>query len=107
MPSVSLLPFIEAAFYKELYGKDVLDSKDMKKLFKQLLIKKDDYIKEEEWRMMSPNHRIEVPIISAVYAGYKMPDENLKLLKTICKDKKIKLFKQHPSLLGKFEFDLI
>lgn len=106
MPKVPLLPFIKKAFYKELYGKDVCDDAE-RKLFKQLLIKKNDYCSEEEWRIISSESRIPFPLISAIYAGDLISDDDLSALKSICEEKHIELYKQRFSLVGNMRFDLI
>ncbi len=94
MPRVPLLPFIECAFNKDLYGKrtDIRDTQ--KKLYKQLLVKKYEYRGEEEWRILSTSQRIEFPVISAVYMGYKILDVHEQRLMDICTRKNIPLYKQ-------------
>lgn len=107
MPKVPLLPFIQKSFYKKLYNKDISIKDDEKKLFKQLIIKKHDYSNEEEWRIISSEQKIDFPIISAVYAGCKISDDNLNRLKTICKTKGILLYKQVLTLSGDIRFNRI
>ena len=94
LPRVPLLPFIERSFYKDLYGKDTDIFDAAKKLYKQLLIKKEEYCSEEEWRILSATQRIEFPIISAVYMGYKITDKHAHRLMAICAQKNIPLYKQ-------------
>ena len=107
MPKVPLLPFIEKIFYKDLYGKDISTFDASKKLFKQLLIKKYDYLAEEEWRIISSEHKISFPFISAVYAGEKISLNNLDRLKEICGKYGYSLYKQRFSLNGEIKYDLI
>lgn len=107
MPKVPLLPFIEKIFYKELYEKDISVFDASKKLFKQLLIKKHDYKQEEEWRVISSEHKITFPFISAIYAGEKMPENTFERLKEICTEYGYKLYKQSFSLTGEIDYDLI
>lgn len=107
MPKVPLLPFIEKSFYKELYGKDISVYDAESKLFKQLLVKKYDYSSEEEWRIISSENRISFPLISAIYAGYLISDDDLSVLKSICVEKQINLYKQCFSLVGNMKFDQI
>lgn len=107
MPKVPLLPFIEKIFYKELYGKDISTFDASKKLFKQLLIKKRDYLQEEEWRIISSEHKISFPFISAVYAGEKMPENTFERLKEICAKHRYRLYKQRFTLIGEINYDLI
>lgn len=108
MPRVPTLPFLEYAFYKEIYGReiDVFDAN--KKLYKQLFVKHYDYHSEEEWRIVSNSNIIHFPILSAIYAGFLVSDENLEILKDICREKNIPLYKQHLNNTGnKFYFDKI
>lgn len=107
MPKVPLLPFVEKAFIKALYGRNVSIADTERKLLKQLLIKKSDYCSEEEWRIVSSKQKVEFPLVSAVYAGYKISDENIKRLKSICGEKGITLCKQRFSVVGDMVFDLV
>ena len=107
MPKVPLLPFIEKVFYKELYGKDVSSFDASKKLFKQLLIKKHDYMQEEEWRIISSEHKIKFPFISAIYAGEKISENTFERLKEICIKCGYSLYKQRFTLTGEINYDLI
>ena len=107
MPKVPLLPFIEKSFYKELYGKEINIHDAECKLFKQLLVKKYDYSGEEEWRIISSENRISFPLISAIYAGYLISDDDLSVLTSICVEKQIDLYKQCFSLVGRMQFDQI
>lgn len=99
-PKVPLLPFIQREFDKVLYDRerDILPS--IKQLTKQLISKKYDYRAEEEWRILAPSNRIEFPIISAVYAGHKICDEDLNRLVDCCKLIGVPLYKQQ---LGLFD----
>ena len=94
MPRVPLLPFFEHKFYLDLYGRKIDISESVKKLYKQLLCKNYDYRAEEEWRLIADTNRIPFPLISAVYAGYKISDENLNKLKKYCSVNGIPLYKQ-------------
>lgn len=107
MSKVPLLPFIKKAFYKELYSEDVCDNGAEIKLFKQLLVKKNDYCGEEEWRIISSESMIPFPLISAIYAGYLISGADLSALKSICEENQIDLYKQRFSLIGDMKFDLI
>lgn len=99
-PKVPLLPFIQREFDKALYNRerDILPS--IKQLNKQLVSKKYDYRAEEEWRILTPNNRIEFPLISAVYAGYRIREEDLNRLGDCCKLIGVPLYKQQ---LGVFD----
>lgn len=108
LPKVPLLPFIERAFYRDLYGKDTDIFDATKKLFKQLLAKKNEYHSEEEWRILSSQQRIEFPLISAVYMGYKIADEHAQHLRKICEEKSIPLYRQKFNpLTGTMCFELV
>ena len=106
MPKVPLLPFIERVFFKALYNENVPIDDAAKKLFKQLLIKKEEYSGEEEWRIISSTNRIVFPLISAVYMGYKISDESVQRLEEICIRKSIPLYRQNfNSYTGKMQFE--
>ncbi len=108
LPKVPLLPFIERAFNKDLYSRDTDIFDAAKKLYKQLLIKKEEYCSEEEWRILSSTKHIEFPIVSAVYMGYKIDDKNAQRLADICERKHIPLYKQEFNLFtGKMLFELV
>jgi len=110
-PKVPMLPFIKMAFYRYFYDKneknpDILDT--VKKLYLQLLTKGWDYRAEEEWRILSTTQRIEFPVISAVYMGYRIADEHEQRLRDICARKNIPLYKQFfDSITGTMRFDLV
>lgn len=107
-PKVPLLPFIEQAFYKDLYGKSKNITPTLKCLYKQPLCKQYDYRAEEEWRILATKNKIPFPFLSAVYAGYKISDNNLNKLKAICINKSIALYKQSfNSFDGNMIFDKI
>lgn len=108
LPKVPMLPFIERAFNRDLYGKetDVFDA--AKKLYKQLLIKKEEYRSEEEWRILAGAQRIEFPVISAVYMGYKIKAEHAQKLMAICEQGDIPLYKQEFNpFTGSMNFSLV
>lgn len=108
LPKVPLLPFIERAFYKDLYSRDTNIFDAAKKLYQQLLIKKEDYHSEEEWRVLSSTQRIEFPIVSTVYMGYKIDDMSAQRLADICGRKHIPLYKQEINpFTGKMHFELV
>lgn len=94
LPKVPMLPFIERAFNRDLYGRETNVFDAAKKLHKQLLVKKEEYCSEEEWRILAVTQRIEFPLISAVYMGYKIADEHAQRLTEICAQKNIPLYKQ-------------
>lgn len=108
MPKVPLLPFIQKSYKKELYGKDISVHDAIKKLYKQIFVKKKEYSVEQEWRIVAETSKISFPIISAVYMGYRISEENAERLKKICCDKHIALYQQrfHP-YTRKMLFDLI
>lgn len=108
LPRVPLLPFIKRSFYKELYGKDTDIFDADKKLNRQLLVKKEEYCSEEEWRILSATQRIDFPIISAVYMGYKIAAEHEQRLTELCSQKNIPLYKQEFSpFTGTMHFELV
>lgn len=108
IPKVPLLPFIEKTFYKETYGKDISIKDTIKKFYKQLIIKKHEYNGEEEWRILSSVQKIHFPLISAVYMGYRISNENEIRLKEICSKHNIPLYKQNFSNFeGKIKFELV
>lgn len=72
------------------------------------MIKKEDYHSEEEWRIWSSTQRIEFPIVSAVYMGYKIDDMSAQRLAGICGRKHIPLYKQEINpFTGKMHFELV
>lgn len=102
IPGVNTLPFIKYSFNKELYGIDEEPIEENKKLIKQLVYKKFEYNSEQEWRIILDEDvpkKIEFPFASAVYAGYRISDDDLKTLKTICEKKKIPLYIQRNDVL--------
>ena len=108
MPKVPLLPFFQYQFYFELYGREINVFDSVKKLYKQLLCKNYDYRAEEEWRLIADKNKVSFPLISAVYAGYKISDENLNKLKKYCSDKGIPLYKQAINTFnGKIIFETV
>lgn len=107
-PKVPMLPFIERSFYKDLYSRDMDIFEAAKKLYKQLLIKKEEYCAEEEWRILSAIQKIEFPIISAVYMGHKIATEHEMRLIEICARKNIPLYKQEFNpFTGEMNFALV
>lgn len=69
----------------------------LKKSFVQSLLKDESYLSEREWRFILPNSvgdKVSFPFASAVYAGYKIKPHNYSRLKTMCKKKRIPLYKQ-------------
>ncbi len=108
MPRVPLMPFIQKAFYKELYEKDIAIDTSSNALFRQLLIKRHDYRTEEEWRIIATENRVYCPIISAVYAGNRISSEDMDRLRDICAKQGIPLFKQEFSLYnGDIQFKAV
>lgn len=108
MPKVPILPFVQSALKKELYGESLDISIALKKLYKQLFVKDYDYRVEEEWRIISAEKKIEFPIVSAIYVGYKISEENLRRLKEICNKKEIPLYRQKINqLTGTMDFEII
>ena len=63
------------------------------------------------WRIIlneSCARQVDFPFVSAVYAGDKTSDSNLKKLKSICKRKGIPLYKQKINMCkNKFSYDQI
>ncbi len=105
LPKVPLLPFIEREFYKKFYGRDTDIRDAAKKLYKQLLVKREEYGGEEEWRIISSTQRIGFPVISAVYMGKKIEDVHAQRLADICARKQIPLYKQEfDPLNGRMNF---
>lgn len=94
MPKVPLVPFLDSLINKEVYNIETDVSDATRKLVMQLLVKKEEYSGEEEWRILSPVQRIPFPFISAVYMGYKISDENTQRLIEICTKKNIPLYRQ-------------
>lgn len=94
LPKVPLLPFIQRDFESALYNREIDILPTTKQLYKQLVSKSYDYRAEEEWRIMTSTNIISFPIISAVYAGHMMSDENLERLKVCCKKIGVPLYKQ-------------
>ena len=109
LPGVELLPFIEFAFFKDLYGRETDISSANVKLFRQMLNKRIDYISEEEWRIIcnSEQQKIVFPFESAVYAGYKTEDKDLAKLKDICQKKGLPLYKQEVRITGQMGFQTV
>lgn len=111
IPGINLLPFIKYHFNKSLYGREYDIKRDLVLLNKQLLYKKYDYSYEEEWRIIlneKSARQVSFPLVSAVYAGYKISDTNLKKLKIICKKKGIPLYKQNINMYtNKFSYEQI
>ncbi len=109
-PGVSLLPFIEYSFYKELYGKEIDVTDSIVKLYRQILYKRQEYSGEEEWRIIkkSADQKIPFTYVSGIYAGSKICDKDLEHLKKICKRKRITLYKLKFNLTtGEIEFDTV
>lgn len=103
IPKFDFSDIIEWCVQKVLFDKntDILNA--MVELYKQLLYKKFEYASEEEWRIIvskNESQRIEFPFASAVYAGYKITEENFEKLKNICDKKGIPLYKQELDSLG-------
>ena len=108
IPGVELLPFIRYTFQKDLYGKEIDISDATVKLFRQILCKRSEYSSEEEWRIINntKENTIPFPYISAVYAGYKISDDNMAQLLEKCKKKNLPLYRQTFSgLSGKMTFE--
>lgn len=106
MPKVPLLPLFKYQFYLELYNKEIDIVETIKKFYKQLLCKDYDYRTEEEWRLLATENKISFPLISGVYAGYRISDENLNKLKKLCSKKGIPLYKQEVNTFnGKMLFE--
>lgn len=100
MPKVPTLPFLEYALYKELYNREINTFDANKKFYKQLFVKHYDYHTEEEWRIVSNGNIIHFPILSAIYAGFAISDDNFEIIKDICREKKIPLYKQRLNPTG-------
>lgn len=108
MPKVPLLPLFKYQFYLELYNKEINIVETVKKLYKQLLCKDYDYRAEEEWRLLATENKVHFPLVSAVYAGYRISDENLNRLKLYCSKKGIPLYKQEMNTFnGKILFEKV
>ena len=108
MPKVPLLPFLELWFQKHYYKQNVDIYDSMLKLYQQMLVKKYDYRAEEEWRILTGQSKISLPIISAVYMGYRIAEKDEQRLREICTRKNICLYKQRFDLIrGEMTFDLL
>lgn len=108
IPKISLTPLFEWVFQKNYYGKETDISDFMAELYEQVLYKDKDYVAEREWRFVDcgKGHKIDVPFIRRVFAGYKISPENLKEIEMLCKERGYRLFlqKEDPS---KREFDYV
>lgn len=103
MPKYDTTDFNEFLFQKHFYDKTIDITDSFCDFYKHTLYKKFEYASEEEWRIIVNNkesQRIEFPFVSAVYAGYKITDDNLKRLMAICKKKNIPLYKQALDSIG-------
>lgn len=104
----NILP-LDLRYLLEIYHKRLVynEETDLVKaslpLVKRILVKNSDYRSEEEWRFIAgelKDNRAPFPFATAVYAGYKITEDNLKRLKEICKKKKIPLYKQELDSIG-------
>ncbi len=95
-PAVELLPFVQNVIQKELYGKEIDVTRALAKLFSQIVYKDKEYSGEEEWRLVldKRDNKVSFPFASAVYAGRKISEDNLKRLIEVCKKRKLPLYKQ-------------
>ena len=94
LPTVSLFSIIEFSFLKTVCGLSPDATELMENIYRQLFYKKKEYAGEEEWRIISFQNKIEFPAISAVYMGCNIAPANEKLLKEICFEREIPLYKQ-------------
>lgn len=103
MPKYDTTAYNEFVFQKHFYNKTIDITDSYCENYKHTLYKKFEYASEEEWRIIvsdKESKRIEFPFVSAVYAGYKITDDNLKRLKEICQKKRIPLYKQALDSIG-------
>ena len=97
IPGVNILPFVRHNFHKSLYGKEIDISDSVAQLYRQLIYKRYEYNFEEEWRIVLDEReprKVDFPFASAVYAGFRISDDNLLKLQEICTGKGIPLYKQ-------------
>lgn len=82
---------------KVFYGEETDLAAASLPMVKRLFVKSSDYRSEEEWRFISgklDDNKVPFPFATAVYAGYRISEDNLNRLKEICKKKNISLYKQ-------------
>lgn len=82
---------------KMFYGEETDLAVASLPMLKRLFVKSSDYRSEEEWRFISgklDDNKVPFPFATAVYAGYRISEDNLNRLKEICKKKNISLYKQ-------------
>ena len=109
IPRIKLLPFIIRDYQKTFYSREYDIKEEVVKLYKQMLCKRNEYACEEEWRIIlneTKARKVDFPYISAVYAGMRISEKNLKRLKAICRRKNIRLYKQRlDRMSNKYVFD--
>lgn len=107
-PPVITLDLVQSYFSHVLYGVDFSNIAFNASMLHHALYKREEYREEKEWRVISSQNKISAPVISAVYAGYKISPENERRLKEICEAKHIPLFKQEINrITGKMTFNKI
>ena len=100
---VDLSEYITVGIERVFYDKNINNASHLLPLVKRLFVKSYDYMLEEEWRLFTgklESNKTHFPFVSAVYAGYKITDDNLKILEEICKKKNIPLYKQTLDSIG-------
>lgn len=93
-PKISWLPFLQEEFYRVFYGENINIDQEKRKLYKQLFMKRIEYKGEEEWRIIAKSNRMPLPIVSALYMGYRIREEHEKELIELCYNQKLSLYKQ-------------
>lgn len=102
--------------YSETMPNRIIGSNDHQMMYRQFLVKSNDWVYEQEYRVLSTNlgpgvHDFDQNLITAVVAGVKMPADSLKVLALETAkledrlNKKIH-FSQAEMVKGKYELDL-
>lgn len=112
IPDLDLRNLFEVFFQKNTYNKPFGRTSNLiYDMALRLLMKSSDYLKEEEWRFVAgdlEDQRVIFSFVSAVYAGYKISEENLLKLKAICNRKSIPIYMQEFDMVnGTVNFNLI
>lgn len=107
-PPVITLDLLQSYYAHALYGVDFSNIAFNTSMLHHALYKREEYREEKEWRVISSQNKISAPVISKVYAGYKISLENERRLQEICAAKNIPLFKQEINkITGKMTFKKI
>lgn len=109
LPYVSILPLIKRAFHDKLYNEEYVNPKNTElftNILKQLLVKRQKYNFECEWRFISKTNKLYLPV-SAVYMGRHICKTSENKLMQICKKNKISLYKQYLDSNNDMQFKCI